>query len=422
QLLRASVPKQIDFQVSVDTECGTVEADPSELYQILSNLCTNACQAMPAGGTLTISASEIMLEHTDLPAGLYVQLIVQDTGSGISPENLERIFDPFFSTKPPGEGTGLGLSVVHGAVTGLGGRIDVQSQTGKGTTFVVYLPCTDKKPVLTGKSLGLTHATSGTERILVVDDEQAVLESTQFMLQQLGYQVTACTSANEALTCFSRMPTNFDLVLSDMTMPRTSGVELLRRIRELRSEIPVVLMTGFAGLLNEKELKRYGINEFIIKPLTAHELGATIRRCLGESSDERGAESVEQNETVQSTPPVTRTAILVIDDDAMVRNAMVQLLSSLGYRPLAAASLDEAREQLANHVVNAVLVDHHLKHEDGFAAVPKLRVQAAAGGTKPPKFIGMTGSGALEESASHKLDGYLIKPFSADQLRELLER
>ncbi|NOZ39756.1 MAG: PAS domain S-box protein, partial [Planctomycetes bacterium] len=112
QLLRASVPKQIDFQVSVDTECGTVEADPSELYQILSNLCTNACQAMPAGGTLTISASELMLEHTDLPAGLYVQLIVQDTGSGISTENLERIFDPFFSTKPPGEGTGLGLSVV----------------------------------------------------------------------------------------------------------------------------------------------------------------------------------------------------------------------------------------------------------------------------------------------------------------------
>ena len=154
QLLRASVPKQIQFKVSVDSECGTVEADPSELYQILSNLCTNACQAMPAGGTLSVSASEVQLDHTDLPAGKYVQLIVQDTGSGIAADILDRIFDPFFSTKPPGEGTGLGLSVVHGVVTALGGRIEVQSQVGKGTTFVVYAPCTDKPPVLSTKSLG----------------------------------------------------------------------------------------------------------------------------------------------------------------------------------------------------------------------------------------------------------------------------
>ncbi len=423
QLLRASVPKQIDFRVSVDSECGTVEADPSELYQILSNLCTNACQAMPAGGTLTVSASEVTLEHTDLPAGLYVQLIVQDTGSGITPENLERIFDPFFSTKPAGEGTGLGLSVVHGAVTGLGGRIDVQSQPGKGTTFVVYLPCTDKKPVLTGKSLGLSHVAVGTERILVVDDEQAVLESTQFMLQQLGYQVTACASANEALTCFSAKPTGFDLVLSDMTMPRTSGVELLRRIREQRPEIPVILMTGFAGLLNEKELKRYGIDEFIIKPLTAQELGGTIRRCLGSGSEVQGTKSEKRPLAPQSSPLKPQTSILIVDDDPMVRNSMVQLLSSLGYKPLAASSLSEAREQLASNSPSAVLIDHHLSSEDGFAAVPELREQAIDRGTKkPPKFIGITGSGALKEPAGHKLDGYLVKPFSAEQLRELLEK
>ncbi len=417
QLLRASVPKQIHFDVSVDSECGVVEADPSELYQILSNLCTNACQAMPAAGTLTVSASEVKLEYTDLPHGQYVQLIVKDTGAGIDAENLEKIFDPFFSTKPAGEGTGLGLSVVHGAVTGLGGRVEVQSQTGMGTTFVVYLPCTDKQPQLARIPAGPPRTSLGNERILVVDDEQAVLESTQFMLQQLGYQVTACGSANEALACFSSRPTEFDLVLSDMTMPRTSGVELLRRIRELRSEIPVVLMTGFAGLLNEKELSRYGIDEFIIKPLSALELGKTIRDCLAPTGK-------------TSTPPVPAKAtarseqetVLVIDDDPMVRAAMMQLLASLGYKPIAATTLDEASSQLAKHTPAAVLIDHHLGGEDGFAAVSNLRSQSAASSNKkPPLYIGMTGSGALEEPTDHGLDGYLVKPFSAEQLGELLD-
>jgi|GEM_PF-1568768 len=420
QLLRASVPKQIDFQVSVDSECGTVKADPSELYQILSNLCTNACQAMPAGGTLTVSASEVTLEPADLPPGEYVQLIVQDTGSGIAPENLERIFDPFFSTKPPGEGTGLGLSVVHGAVTGLGGRIDVQSHVGKGTTFVVMLPCTNKRPTENTPLQLQQLSPTGSERILVVDDEQVVLESTQFMLQQLGYHVTACASANEALACFSANPQGFDLVLSDMTMPRTSGVELLRLIREQRSSLPVVLMTGFAGLLNEKKLKQYGIDEFIIKPLSAQELGGTLRRCLAPT--EESASHAPPITTPPATAPSKQTSVLIVDDDPMVRSAMVQLLSSLGYEPLTAASLDEAFRQLTNHSPSAVLIDHHLKRSNGFAAVPKLREHATAGNKQtPPRFIGMTGSGALAQPASTPLDGYLIKPFSAEQLLELLD-
>lgn len=418
QLLRASVPKQIQFEVTVDTECGTVEADPSELYQILSNLCTNACQAMPAGGRLRVSASEVMLETTDLPKGLYVQLIVQDTGSGIARENLERIFDPFFSTKPAGEGTGLGLSVVHGAVTGLGGRIEVQSRVGEGTTFVVYLPCTDKQPVQAKKLLTQSQAPMGSERILVVDDEKAVLESTQFMLQQLGYHVTACASANAALTCFSAQPNDFDLVLSDMTMPRTSGVELLRRVRDIRSDMPVILMTGFAGLLNEEELKRYGISEFIIKPLNAQELGSTIRRCI----DPKGPSQPTANPKAPPEKATGEQTILIVDDDEMIRKAMVQLLSSLGYKPLTAASLEEAREQVAKHSLAAVLVDHHLSSDDGFAAVPSLREEANRSGAPDlPKFIGMTGSGSLDELAEHALDGFLIKPFSADQLRERLD-
>jgi len=418
RLVRASVPAQINFQVSIDTECGTVESDATELYQILSNLCTNACQAMPVGGTLTISVSEVMLQHTDLPRGLYVQLIVKDTGSGVPEENLERIFDPFFSTKPLGEGTGLGLSVVHGIVTGLGGAIEVQSTVSEGTTFVVYLPCSDKPPVVSDQTKLDKRLPMGTERVLVVDDEQSVLESTQFILQQLGYRVTSCGSANEAVTRFSANPFDFDIVISDMTMPRTSGIELLRLVRQQRPEIPVVLMTGFAGLLNKNELKRVGIEHFIIKPVSSQELGSLIRRCLDPLRPARL--TVESNEPRRTSPAET---ILVIDDDEMIREAMLRLLRSLGYSPLAVATTEESLPLLASQSIAAVLVDHLLVGQDGFAEAGKLRQQAAKfDAAARPLIIGMTGSVSSEEVQGYDLDGYLFKPFSADQLREVLEQ
>jgi len=419
QLVRASVPTHIDFKINIDTQCGVVEADATELYQILSNLCTNACQAMPAGGTLTMSASEVMLQHTELPHGLYTQLIVQDTGSGISQENMEKIFDPFFTTKSLGEGTGLGLSVVHGTVTSLGGTIEVQSVMGQGTTFVVYLPCTDKIPAGDERSKLQQGIFSGNERILVVDDEQSVLESTQFMLQQLGYRVTACASANEALNCFSAGSQDFDLVLSDMTMPRTSGVELLRRIRELRADIPVVLMTGFAGLLNEEELQRIGINQFLIKPISSQLLGSTLRSCL-DPAEELKKESPPQDELADRQP---LGQVLIVDDNQSVLRAMTRLLRSLGYSPIEVDSAGEALKRLASEPIDIVLVDHHLGADDGFELAPEMR--KLAGERKSPKIpiiIGMTGSGNLDRVDDYALDGCLLKPFSADQLRKLLKR
>ncbi|MEM8947430.1 MAG: PAS domain S-box protein [Planctomycetota bacterium] len=416
QLLRASAPKEIQFEVAVDTDCGTVEADPSELYQILSNLCTNACQAMPTGGTLCVSASEVSLEISELPPGRYVQLIVQDTGSGIAVDDLAKIFDPFFSTKAAGEGTGLGLSVVHGAVTGLGGRIDVQSQLGKGTTFVVVLPCTSDPSPSTPSPAALADASLGNERILLVDDEKAVLQATQFMLQKLGYHVTACASANEALACFASDPQKYDLVLSDMTMPRTSGVDLLRRIRQQSSNVPLILMTGFAGLLNETELGRYGIDQCIIKPLNSQELAAKIQRGLDRDSSRRLATPVSKQQRSNR-----RETVLVVDDDPMVRKAMVQLLGALGFKSLTASTIDEARGQVIEHSLTAVLVDHNLKGEDGFAAVKQLRRDSAREeGKKSPKFIGMTGVGLDDIHREHALDAYLVKPFDGDQLRSAL--
>jgi len=401
-----------------------VEADATELYQILSNLCTNAYQAMPAGGTLTMSASEVMLQHTELPHGLYTQLIVQDTGSGISQENVDKIFDPFFTTKSLGEGTGLGLSVVHGTVTSLGGTIEVQSVMGKGTTFVVYLPCTEKCPTGDERSKLQRGLCGGSERILVVDDEQSVLESTQFMLQQLGYRVTACTSANEALNCFATEPQDYDLVLSDMTMPRTSGVELLRRIRELREDLPVVLMTGFAGLLNEEELQRIGINQFLIKPISSQKLGSTIRGCFDPIEEPRAEQQEIESPTEGGLIAQSIAGqVLIVDDDPLVLRAMTRLLRSLGYVPIGASSITEALERLAAEPLDIVLVDHHLGADDGFGLAPKMRKLASRRQSpKIPLVIGMTGSGDLENVEEYELDGCLLKPFSADQLRKLLER
>ena len=202
-------------------------------------------------------------------------------------------------------------------------------------------------------------------------------------------------------------------------MPRTSGVELLRRVREQREEIPVVLMTGFAGLLNEQELQRYGIDEFIIKPLSSEDLGATLRRCLDPVAAKHDIVAREP----AAPSPSDDLEVLIVDDDQMVLTAMMQLLSSLGYRPSAVSSIEAASQRLSNRVPKAMLVDQHLKGVDGFAAVPKLRELAAAGGTRtPPLFIGMTGAAFSEEPDTHALDGYLVKPFSADELRDVLQR
>ncbi len=419
QLIRTSIPSNIDFQIHIEGDCGAVEADAAELYQILSNLCKNACQAMPVGGTLTMSASVVTLQHTELPPGQYTQLIVHDTGAGISEENQERIFDPFFTTKSLDEGTGLGLSVVHGTVTSLGGSIEVQSQTGKGATFVVYLPCTEKKPVKNQQSQLEQAFSSGNERVLVVDDEPSVLESTKFMLQQLGYQVTACASANEALDCFSADPGKYDLVLSDMTMPRTSGVELLRHVRKLRSDIPVLLMTGFAGLVDEQALKQYGIHEVLIKPISVQELSSTLRHCLDASSNPKAKEQKNQSEPEAKT----LVRVLIVDDDPLILRAMTKLLDSLDYLPTAVGSLDQALACLSSEAFDAVLVDHHLGTDNGFKAAEKMRKQASDRAPGPPlRIVGMSGSGDLDNRDDYGLDACLSKPFSSEQLTQLLNQ
>jgi len=287
KMLRATLPTTIEVKYSVPKELPAVVADPTQIHQVVMNLCTNASHAMrETGGILEVSLEEVMVDSAmtvrvpDLTPGRYQKLKVQDTGHGMSAEVIERIFDPFFSTKDPGEGTGLGLSVVHGIVKKHGGAIDVTSKAGGGTTFDVYFPSlggVEEKAVDE-----VTPLPTGTERILLVDDEAAMVEMGRQMLESLGYKVTTQINSVEALGAFKAQPDAFDLVMTDMTMPRMTGADLSKEVLKIRPEVPIILCTGYSERIQEDSAKSIGIREFVLKPVVLREIAHIIRRALSE--------------------------------------------------------------------------------------------------------------------------------------------
>jgi CheY-like chemotaxis protein len=222
----------------------------------------------------------------DLPAGNYVRLMVSDTGRGMSPEVMSRIFDPYFTTKAEGEGTGLGLAVVHGIVKSHQGTINVYSEPGRGTVFRVYLPQIGCAPD-EHREPHETVLPVGNERILFVDDEPILANLGRMMLQTLGYAVVTRTSGVEALELFRDNPGGFDLVITDMTMPRMTGAELARELMRIRANIPVILCTGFSYSMSEEKARAIGIREYAMKPLIRQDLARVVRKALDESSCEK---------------------------------------------------------------------------------------------------------------------------------------
>ncbi len=285
RFLRASLPTTIDIRWNLGDHLSPVLADPTQIHQVLMNLCTNAGHAMrKTGGKLSISLEEVDLDGASVAAlpdfvpGRYQQLTVVDTGHGIDRSVLDRIFDPYFTTKEKGEGTGLGLAVVHGIVKAHRGIIKVESESGKGSVFRVYLPVVQEE---TPKVTECHEAVkTGHECVLVVDDEESIAEMISRMLGRLGYEVVTRTSSIEALELFRKRPTKFDLVITDMTMPNMTGKELAQRIRETRGDIPIILCTGFSELMSEHQAKTIGIQAFIMKPVLREEMARTIRRVL----------------------------------------------------------------------------------------------------------------------------------------------
>ena len=285
KLIRASLPSSIEIVQSIESE-STVMADSTQLHQVLMNLCTNASQSMKEGGLLEVKLEDVVLDedfikrYPDLKPGPHVHLIVQDSGSGMSPEVLDRIFDPFFTTKKKGSGTGLGLSVVHGIVHNHKGIIMVYSEPGKGATFHVYLPVSDLSADI--ESRKDIPVPKGTEKILFVDDEKELADYGKDMLESLGYKVTSRTSSLKALELFKARKNDFDLIITDLSMPNMDGDELAREILDVRPEIPIILCTGYNSKLKEKEVLDIGIRAYFLKPIIRHVFAFSIRKVLDE--------------------------------------------------------------------------------------------------------------------------------------------
>jgi nitrogen-specific signal transduction histidine kinase/CheY-like chemotaxis protein len=284
KMLRASIPTTISITTDIHPRCGTVLADPTQIHQIIMNLCTNAYHAMEAtGGELSVKVRTASLvapasaDTSQIAPGEYVEVVVSDTGCGIGPDIIGKIFDPYFTTKGIGKGTGMGLSITHGIIQSYGGVITVESTLGLGTTFHVYLP------VIQGevKAVEEEHDTPrGKGRILFVDDEELLMEMGHDLLERLGYTVTARRSSFEALETYMNDPHQFDLVITDQTMPGMTGIDLARRMLQIRPDIPIILCTGYSHLVSEESAKAIGIREFAFKPLTKSSIGHLVEKVL----------------------------------------------------------------------------------------------------------------------------------------------
>jgi len=288
RLLRSSIPSTISIRQALDVREDTILADPTQIHQLLINLCSNAAHAMREKGELLeirlenrVLGSEAETGFPGLAPGDYLALTVTDSGHGIEPEILERIFDPYFTTKRFGEGSGMGLAVVHGIVKENGGGIQVESEPGQGSTFRLFFPLlragTEAEPE------AHQPLPMGTERILLVDDEEKIVELGKRMLEHLHYRVTAKTDGPEALEAFRLAPEDFDLVITDMTMPNLTGDELSREVLRIRPDMPILLCTGYSERITEEEASTIGIRAFVLKPLALRELAETVRRVLDRS-------------------------------------------------------------------------------------------------------------------------------------------
>ena len=285
KLLRASLPSTIEITQDIEKENTLVNTDPTEIHQIIMNFCTNALHAMERkGGVLSVTLKPIEIDHLnalnikDIVPGPYLKLTVSDTGCGIEKAVMERIFDPYFTTKRKDEGTGLGLAVVHGIVKAHDGFINVHSEIDKGTVFEVFFPRV--KMEANPAEVRRTGIPKGTERILFVDDEQALVDLEKIMLQRLGYQVVSESSSVAALDMFAAAPDAFDLVITDMTMPKMTGDELSRNILSIRPNIPIILCTGYSHQISPEKASEIGIRALLHKPIEIRELASAIRKVL----------------------------------------------------------------------------------------------------------------------------------------------
>ena len=411
KLLRATIPPTIEIRQNIDPECGQVRADATQIEQIVMNLCTNAYQALEdTGGLLEVSLTPLEVSpedaraHPHLQKGPHVKLTVHDTGPGIDPAIVKRVFEPFLTTKGVGEGTGLGLSIVHGIVTAHGGAISCRSEVGKGTSFFVYLPRLGEAAA--EKREHSEAAPRGAEHILFVDDEESIARLVQQMLSTLGYRVTAFTSSVEAFETFRAAPAEFDLVITDLAMPKLSGVDLARKLTQIRPDVKVLLSTGLREQIPRGGLHKTGIRGCVMKPFGVGDLAGVIRRTLD------GQE-----------PPMPEAAarILVIDDDPRMVGLLRQTLEAAGYEVAGAGDGKQGLSLFRQNPADLVIVDliMIMPEKEGMETIQELRAHFPE-----TKIIAISGGGRVRPdpllSAARRLgaDRAFLKPFYPGEILE----
>ncbi|MFP4580790.1 MAG: response regulator [Candidatus Sumerlaeia bacterium] len=292
KFLRGTLPSTIEIRQDIQKETPCANVDATQIHQVIMNLCTNAFQAMrETGGVLSVSLRTTDIDadeakmHMNVQPGEYLVLSVEDNGPGMSPEVQERIFEPFFTTREAGEGTGMGLATVHGIVQGHEGFINVSSTLGKGSRFEVYLPATKEAAAAPRETLPEAQLPRGKEHILFVDDEVTIVELAGTHLRRLGYTVTACTNSIEALTRFQENPDQYDIVITDMTMPNLTGIELAQAIKFIRKDTPIILCSGFSQQLEKQETESAGVSKCLAKPVSAGTLAREIRQVFADKKE-----------------------------------------------------------------------------------------------------------------------------------------
>jgi len=286
KLFQASLPATIQLKESITTDCGPVLADPTQMHQVLMNLCTNAKDAIDDNpGILNIALSQIEISETfsDCPQlvhGVYLDLEISDTGCGMNAVTLSKVFDPFFTTKAKDKGTGLGLAVVHGIIKQHKGEITVFSEPGRGTTFHIYLPVIKEESSTATNNIPEDIAHGNGERILFIDDEHSIVDMMRQLLEHIGYMVTTSTNSSEALDIFKNNRDQFDLIITDMTMPEMTGVDLAREIHILEPKMPIILCSGYSEIINKSNAKSFGIDTYLKKPIDKQTLAKVVKSSL----------------------------------------------------------------------------------------------------------------------------------------------
>lgn len=285
KLIKATLSSNIEIRREISPNLEPVFANEIHIHQIVMNLCTNACHAMQLkGGVLKVSLTEIIIQDEDIKSfpdltpGNYLNMVIADTGCGIPSSMINKIFDPYFTTKATGEGTGLGLSTTHGIIKDHRGSIKVYSEVDVGTTFSIFLPST--KASIEPSELQGNQLPVGSGRILYVDDEKHLIDLGRELLERLGYEVETRASSTDGLQAFRANPAKYDLIISDITMPELNGIELARKMKEIRSDIPIILCSGFSERINEEEMDNIGISALLMKPVTYMDLALTVNKVI----------------------------------------------------------------------------------------------------------------------------------------------